>query len=280
MPACLHCSSMSTHKDGHDRAGKQRYRCSTCRHSFTDRTGTPFTNHRLPHDVIVMAVRWYFSYRLSAANVRNLLAERSLNVSQQTVADWVQKFSLLLAEAGRRHAKRAGSRWFVDETYVRVGKAWAYLYRAVDESGQVVDVLLREKRNLESAKAFFKQAIKRLGVVPEEVVTDKHRAYLRAVRQHAPNARHRRTGLHRKRALTTKPIERSHVLVKDRVRPMRSLGSVETGQRLLEGIELAQAVQHGDVRLPDRGEPSSVHERSRVTVATFSWLASELRTAA
>ena len=108
----------------------------------------------------------------------------------------------------------------------------------------------------------------------------KHRAYVRAVKQHAPKAKHCRTGLHRKRALTTKPIERSHVLVKDRVRPMRSLGSVETGQRLLEGVELTQAVQRGDVRLPDWGEPSSVHERSRVTVATFSWLASKLPTAA
>jgi len=227
-----------------------------------------------------MAVRWYFSYRLSAANVRNLLAERGLDVSRQAVADWVQKFGALLAEGARRYAKRVGSRWFVDETYVRVGKAWAYLYRAVDEAGQVVDVLLREKRDLESAKAFFVQAIKRRGVVPDEIVTDKHRAYLRAVKQHAPNAKHRRTGLHRKRALTTKPIERSHVPIKDRVRPMRSLGSVPTGQHLLEGIELAQAVQRGDVRLPDWGEPSSVHERSRVTVATFSWLASGLRTAA
>ena len=98
----------------------------------------------------------------------------------------------------------------------------------MDETGQVVDVLLREKRDLESAKAFFEQAIKRRGVIPDEVVTDKHRAYLRAVKQHAPDAKHRRTGLHRQRALTTKPIERSHVLVKDRVRPMRSLGSVET----------------------------------------------------
>lgn len=271
---------MSTHKDGRDRAKKQRYRCSTCQRSFTDRTSTPFTNHRWPRDVIIMAVRWYFSYRLSAANVRNLLAERGLDVSRQTVADWVQKFGGLLAEAGRHHAKRVGSRWFVDETYLRVGKTWAYLYRAVDEAGQVVDVLLREKRDLESAKAFFTQAIKRRGVVPVEIITDKHRAYLRAVKQHAPNATHRRTGLHRKRALTTKPIERSHVPIKDRLRPMRSLSSVETGQRLLEGIELAQAVQRGDVRLPDRGEPSSVHERSRVTVATFSWLASELRTAA
>ncbi len=108
-----------------------------------------------------MAVRWYFSYRLSAANVRNLLAERGLDVSRQTVADWAQKFGVLLAGAGRRHAKPLSRRWFVDETYVRIGKKWAYLYRAVDESGQVVDVLLREKRDLESAKAFFAQAIKR-----------------------------------------------------------------------------------------------------------------------
>jgi len=227
-----------------------------------------------------MAVRWYFSYRLSAANVRNLLAERGLDVSRQTVANWVQKFGVLLAEAGRRYAKRVGSRWYVDETYVRVGKTWAYLYRAVDESGQVVDVLLREKRDLESAKAFFEQAIKRRGVVPGEVITDKHRAYLRAVRQHLPNAKHRRTGLHRKRALTTKPVERSHVPIKDRLRSMRGLGSVETGQRLLEGIELAQAVQRGDVRPPHQHPPGSVHERSRFDAATFSWLASGMRTAA
>ncbi len=79
---------------------------------------------------------------------------------------------MLLAAAGRRHARTLGSRWFVDETYVRVGKAWADLYRAVDEAGQVVDVLLREKRNLESAKAFFVQALKRRGVVPDEIVTE------------------------------------------------------------------------------------------------------------
>ena len=92
----------------------------------------------------------------------------------------MQKFGVLLAKVCRRHAKRISSRWFVDETYLRVGKTWAYLYRAVDEEGQVVDVLLREKRDLESAEAFFEQAVERRGVVPDEVVTDKHRAYPRA----------------------------------------------------------------------------------------------------
>lgn len=114
--------------------------------------------------------------------------------------------------------------------------------------------LLRARRDLESAEAFFAQAIKRRGVVPGKVVTDKHRAYLQAVKRHAPNAEHRRTGFHRKRALTTKPVERSHVAVKGRVRAMRSLGSVPTGQHLLEGIELAQAVQRGDICLADQPE--------------------------
>ena len=275
-----HCTSSRTHKDGRDRAKKQRYRCSACRRSFTNRTGTPFTKRRWPQSVILMAVRWSFRFRSSAANIRDLLAERGLDVSRQTVADWVQKFGASLAEAARRYAKPLGSRWFVDETYVRIGKPWGYLYRAVDESGQVVDILLREKRDQESAEAFFEQAIKRRGVVPKEVITDKHRAYLRAVRQHAPNAKHRRTGLHRKRVLTAKPIERSHVSVKDRLWSTRSLGSVRTGQRLLEGVELAQAAQRGDVCPPDRCDPSSVHERSRLEVATFSWLALGLQTAA
>lgn len=280
MPSCPHCSSSRANKDGRDRAEKQRYRCSTCRRNFTDRSGTPFENHRWPRDVILMAVRWTFRFRLSAANVRDLLAEHGMDVTRQTIADWLQKFGVLLAEAARRYAKPLGSRWFVDETYVQVGGQWAYLYRAVDQSGQVVDVLLREKRNLESAKAFFEQAIKRRGIVPDEVVTDKHRGYLRAVRQHAPHAKHRRTGLHRKRALTTKSVERSHVPIKDRLRSMRGLGSVETGQRLIEGIELARAVQRGDVRPPGWCKSGSVHERARLEVVTFSWLASRLQTAA
>jgi transposase-like protein len=138
--------------------------------------------------VIVIAVHWTF--RLSAANVHDLLAERGLDVSQQGVVDRARKFGILLAEAGRCHAKRVSRCWYVGETYVWVGKTWAYLYRAVDKSGQIVDVLLREKHDLKSAEAFFEQAIKQRGVVLDEVITDKYRAYLRAVRRHAPNAKY------------------------------------------------------------------------------------------
>jgi putative transposase len=81
-----------------------------------------------------------------------------------------------------------GACWYADETYVKVAGTWAYLYRAADETGQVVNVLLREHRDLASARAFFEQATRRRGSLPTTVVTDKHPAYGRAVRRHMRRA--------------------------------------------------------------------------------------------
>jgi transposase-like protein len=234
--------------------------------------------------VITTAVRWYCRFRLSAADVRDLLSERHLDVSARTILAWVHKFGPLLAAEGRRHAQPVGTRRWADETYVRVGGRWAYLYRAVDEHGQVVDVLLREHRDLASARAFFDQAIARRGVRPKVVITDKHTSYRRAVRRRTRRARHIRTGLHRARGETTKAIERSHVPIKDRVRPMRGFRSIACGQRLLEGIELAQAIRRGHVLAStvqgSGGRNLPPHERAREAAATFLQIARALVCAA
>jgi transposase-like protein len=230
--------------------------------------------------VITTAVRWYCRYRLSAADVRDLLAERRIDVSARTILARGHKFAPLLAAEGRRHARPVGIRWWAYETYVRVAGQWAYLYRAIDEHGQVVDVLLQERRDLESARAFFAQAIARRGGWPRVVITDKHASYRRAVRQRTWRAAHVRTGLHRARGETTKAIERSHVPVKDRLRPTLGLQSIATGQRLLEGFELANAIRRGHIgpdavvsAAPRRRCP---HDRARAVVATFTWLAGRL----
>jgi IS6 family transposase len=114
-------------RDGRRASGRQRFRCRACRRTFTARTGTPFASHRWPLEVITTAVRWYFGYRLSAADVRDLLAERKIDVSARTILAWAHTFGPLLAAAGRRHARPVGIRWYCDETYVRVGGRWAYL---------------------------------------------------------------------------------------------------------------------------------------------------------
>ena len=281
MPPCPRCAGADIKQDGKVGA-TQRFRCHTCHRPFIARTGTPFAGHRWPQEVVVTAVRWYLRYRLSAADVRDLLAERGVDVSARTVLYWVQKFAPLLARAGRRAAARPGARWWCDETYVRVGGTWAYLYRAIDEHGQVVDVLLRAHRDLDSARAFFVLAVYRRRRAPEEVITDKHPAYVRAIRDEVSGATHTQSGLHRKSGPDTKPIERSHVPTKDRLRPMRGLQSIRTGQRIVEGVELARAVRQGHVATPAAPQDGDAghHARARAAATTFLWLADGLRVAA
>jgi transposase-like protein len=188
MPSCPRCAGGEVKQDG--RAGEtQRYRCRGCRRTFVARTGTPFAGHRWPQAIIVTAVRWSCRFRLSTAAGRDLLAERGVDVSARTVLHWVQKFAPLLARAGRRAATRPGARWWCDETSVRVGGKWAYLYRAIDGAGQVMDVLLRTHRDLASARACCVLATDRRRATPDEVSTDQHPGSARAIREEVPRFR-------------------------------------------------------------------------------------------
>jgi IS6 family transposase len=104
MPRCPHGHAAHIKKDGRAAAGGQRYRCRACRRTFTDRTATPFAGYRWPREIIILAVHWYCSFRLSAAHVVALLAAHGIDVSARTVLTWVQTFGPLLAEAARRRA--------------------------------------------------------------------------------------------------------------------------------------------------------------------------------
>src|SRR5919202_6955863 len=126
---------------------------------------------RLPREVIVLAVRWYLRYGLSYRDVEELLAERGIAVDHVTVYRWVQRFTPLLIDAARPCRHVPGDRWFVDETYVQVAGRWVYLYRAIDQFGQVIDVLVSEKRDLEATRRFFTRALEQ-GPAPTEVTTD------------------------------------------------------------------------------------------------------------
>jgi transposase-like protein len=109
-------------------------------------SGSAFSGYRFPPEVILTALRWYFSYALSAQQVMELLAERGMDVSRRTILRWAQTFGPLLGQAVRRRRVPFGQRWFVDEVFVRIGGLQQYLYRMIDEAGHVVDVLLREHR--------------------------------------------------------------------------------------------------------------------------------------
>jgi transposase, IS6 family len=114
-----------------------------------------FVGFRFPPDVIMVAIRWYLRYSLPYRDVEELLAERGIDVDHVTVYRWVQRFTPLLIDAARSCRHASGDRWFVDEMYVKVAGRWVYLYQAIDQYGQVIDVLVAEKRDLVATRRFL-----------------------------------------------------------------------------------------------------------------------------
>ena len=116
-----------------------------------------FTGFRFPPEVILLAVRWYLRYGLSYRDLEELLAERGIEVDHVTLYRWVHRFTPLLIDAARPVRHLAGDRWFVDETYVKVSGVRSYVYRAVDQHAQVIDVYVSQRRDIASARTFFTQ---------------------------------------------------------------------------------------------------------------------------
>src|SRR3954453_13400501 len=148
-----------------------------------------FAGFRFPPEVIVLAVRWYLRYGLSYRDVEELLAERGIDVDHVTIYRWVQTFTAEFIEAARPARHATGDRWFVDETYVKIAARWIYLYRAVDQHGQVIDVLVADRRDRAAARAFFTRALKH-GPAPIEITTDRAPVYPRVIDDLVAGARH------------------------------------------------------------------------------------------
>src|SRR6476660_4387031 len=136
MSTCPSCHYLATKRDGYDAAGRQRYHCRPCHRDFTAHSASAFSGYRWPPDVILMAVRWYCSLPLSAAQVVRLLAERKIDVSASTVLNWVQTFGPQLAAALRKYRRRVGRHCTVDEGFCFRGTQKLYVYRAIDEHGR------------------------------------------------------------------------------------------------------------------------------------------------
>ena len=150
-----------------------------------------FSGFRFPPDVIVVAVRWYLRFGLSYRDVEELLTDRGVEVDHVTIYRWVQRFTPMLADAARPCRHAVGDQWQVDETYIKIGGAWRYVYRAIDQFGQVVDVFVSPRRDAMSARRFFERAIGSTCVHPVEVVTDRAPAYLGVLEELLPVVWHR-----------------------------------------------------------------------------------------
>lgn len=214
-----------------------------------------FAGFRFPPEVIVLAVRWYLRFGLSYRDVEELLAERGIEVDHVTLYRWVQRFTPLLVDAARPCRHAIGDRWFVDETYVKVAGRWRYVYRAIDQFGQVIDVYVSPRRDIRAARRFFVTAL-RAHREPTEVVTDRAWTLRAVVDELVPAA------FHNTAQYANNRIETDHGRLKARLRPMRGLKTDRTARVIMAGHAFMQNLRRGHYELGVETRP-----RQRVAAA-------------
>jgi putative transposase len=186
-----------------------------------------YRRHRFPPAIIQRAIWLYLRFTLSYRDVEELLAERGLDVSYETVRRWVLKFGPMIARNLRRRRPRPSDRWHLDEMVVRIAGKRIYLWRAVDHEGEVLDMPVQWRRDKRAALRLMRKLLRKQGFVPKLLVTDKlgsHRAAFRQLRLACPHEQ----GLRKNNR-----AENSHQAVRRRERKMQRFKSARSAQRFL-----------------------------------------------
>jgi len=157
----------------------------------TTGTAPKYRGFRFPPEIISHAVWLYFRFSLSFRDVEELLAQRGIVVTYETVRQWCFKFGQTYANELRRRRSRCGDKWHLDEMYLKINGKTHYLWRAVDQDGNVLDILVQSRRNTQAAKRFFRKLLKGLQYVPRVIITDKLKSYGAAKREILPGVEHR-----------------------------------------------------------------------------------------
>jgi putative transposase len=186
-----------------------------------------YARHQFPPAVIQHAIWLYLRFTLSYRDVEDLLAERGLDISYETVRRWVLKFGPAIARRLRQRRAKPSPRWHLDEMAVRIAGDWMYLWRAVDDEGEVLDVLVQRRRDKRAARRLMRKLLTKQGFAPTEITTDKLRSYGAAFAEIGLSARHEQ-GLRRNNR-----AEVSHQPVRRRERKMQRFKSPGSAQRFL-----------------------------------------------
>jgi putative transposase len=205
---------------------------------MTPPTQPCYAGHRFPPEVISHAVRLYFRFPLSLRVVEEMLAERGIVVSHETVRQWALKFGQGFANRIRRRLPRAGDEWHLDEVQIGIAGKKHWPWRAVDRDGLVLDVLVQSRRDKRAAKRLLRELLKRQGRPPRVMVTDKLASYPAAKRELLPGVEHRRhKGLNNR-------AENSHQPTRRRERQMKRFKSARQAQRFLSAHDQINNLFH------------------------------------
>ena len=191
-----------------------------------------YKRHRFPPDIIFYAVWLYYRFNLSHRDIEDLLAERGIIVSRESVRLWCIKFGAIYGRRLKRKHRGYGDTFFIDEVFVKINGKQHYLWRAVDQDGEVVDVFLQAKRDGAAAKRFFKRLLRSHGSEPRKIVTDKLRSYGVAHRELMSDV------LHDTSQYANNRVEQFHEPTRMRERVMRRFKSTRQARRFL-GVHAA-----------------------------------------
>ncbi|MDK1348881.1 IS6 family transposase [Streptomyces sp. 378] len=186
-----------------------------------------YKGHRYPVEVISHCVGLYFRFPLSFREVEELMLERGIVVSYETIRRWCAKFGQAYANALRRRQPRPGDKWHLDEVFIKINGRLRYLWRAVDQDGMLLDIPVQNRRDTAAAKRFFRRLLKNTGAVPRVIVTDKLRSYGAAHREVMPSVEHRQS------KYLNNGAENSHQPTRQRERAMKGFRSMGGAQRFL-----------------------------------------------
>jgi transposase-like protein len=215
---------------------------------MTSRRPPLFQKRWFEPTVIITCVRFYLRFSLSLRDVEELMAERGLSVDHTSIWRWTQAYGPEVYRRLQGAVKRKSSTWHLDETFVRVGGRWMYLFRAVDSAGQTVDFYLSETRDREAAKLFLKRALANADNRPPRVLArDGLRIYPAAVRELQEEGHQHRRCRQRTQRYCNNRIESDHRHVKRRLRAMQGPRTRATAWAVIQGIEAAQMIRKGQV---------------------------------
>jgi transposase-like protein len=209
---------------------------------------------RFPAEIILLCVRWYCKYGISYRDLAEMMSERGVAVDPSTIFRWVQRYAPEIEKRVRQYQGCRSGSWRVDETYVRVGGKWKYLFRAVDKFGQLIASMLAERRDTEAAYRFLRKALKTMSYYPPcSITTDRLASYPKAIQ------RLQREGLlpqdveHRTSKYLNNIIEADHGALKRVIRPTGGFQRMKTASVNIGGVEIMRIIRRGHCVLSHPG---------------------------
>ncbi len=205
-----------------------------------------FRRRRFPVEIILVCIRWYCKDGISYRDLTQMMQERGVEVDPSTIMRWVHRYAPELEKRVRAYQGYGSTSWRGDETYVKVGRRWKYLFRAVDKYGKLIDLMLSERRNTHAAHRFLSKAVTTMrNWPPMSITTVKLRSYPDAIERLKHNGQLSNDTRHRTSKYLNNIIEADHGALKQVIKPMRGFQTMKTATATMKGFEIMRMIRRG-----------------------------------